>query len=128
MARDRRVRALGVRIDDGGRGLLPDDRRRRGRGRGRPGHAEPSSSSQLVSGLLLSGGPRFGKGLEVRHGGRRCRPPSHLAMTVAMLRAGRGHRGDRPEPVAGRAGPLRGGELTIEPDLSNARKFLAAGW
>jgi 3-phosphoshikimate 1-carboxyvinyltransferase len=119
------LRALGVRIDDGGRGLLPMTVRGMGAVEGGPVTLNASSSSQLVSGLLLSG-PRFGKGLEVRHEGPPVPSAPHLAMTVAMLQAAGATVETGRDLWRVAPGPLRGGELTIEPDLSNAAQFLAA--
>jgi 3-phosphoshikimate 1-carboxyvinyltransferase len=88
------------------------------------------ASSQFLSALLLSGG-RFGGGLHVRPTGRVPSRP-HVDMTVAALR-GRGVAVVEPaegtESSAGwRVGPgaPEGGEISIEPDLSNAAPFLAA--
>jgi 3-phosphoshikimate 1-carboxyvinyltransferase len=86
---------------------------------------DASGSSQMVSGLLLAA-PRYGKGAEVRHEGPPVPSGAHLTMTVRMLRdAGASvETGDdvwRVQP-----GGLRGGEIPIEPDLSNAAPFLAA--
>jgi len=119
------LRALGVRIDDDGRGLLPMTVRGAGGVEGGPVTLNASSSSQLVSGLLLSG-PRFGKGLEVRHEGPPVPSAPHLAMTVAMLRAAGATVETGQDLWRVGPGPLLGGELTIEPDLSNAAQFLAA--
>ncbi len=90
-----------------------------------------SASSQFVSALLLLGAILPG-GLEVTPTGP---VPSltHVAMTVATLRE-RGIAVDEPAPGAGdgertwRVHPGRplGGQVAIEPDLSNAGPFLAA--
>ena len=90
-----------------------------------------SASSQFVSALLLLGALLPG-GLELTPTGP---VPSltHVAMTVATLR-GRGIAVDEPSPGAGdgertwrvRPGSPRGGQVAIEPDLSNAGPFLAA--
>ena len=122
------LRALGVDVEDGGRGALPVTVR--GTGQPPAGGAvevDASSSSQLVSGLLLAG-PRYRDGVDVRHVGTGPAPSApHLAMTVEMLRDA-GVEVDDAEPgrwvVA--PGPLRPGDLAIEPDLSSAAPFLAA--
>jgi 3-phosphoshikimate 1-carboxyvinyltransferase len=119
------LRALGVEIDDGGRGLLPMTVRGTGAVAGGTVTLDASSSSQLVSGLLLSA-PRFGKGLEVRHEGAPVPSAPHLAMTVAMLRAAGATVETGTDLWQVAPGPLRGGETRIEPDLSNAAQFLAA--
>ncbi|WP_167149307.1 3-phosphoshikimate 1-carboxyvinyltransferase [Actinomyces sp. ZJ308] len=90
-----------------------------------------SASSQFVSALLLLGALLPG-GLELTPTGP---VPSltHVAMTVATLRE-RGVAVDEPGPGAGdgertwrvHPGRPRGGQVTIEPDLSNAGPFLAA--
>ncbi|HEX4214421.1 MAG TPA: 3-phosphoshikimate 1-carboxyvinyltransferase [Candidatus Dormibacteraeota bacterium] len=120
------LRQLGVEIDDEGRGAPPLTVRGRG---GVPGGAvtiDASESSQLISGLLLAA-PRFARGLDLRHVGRPVPSAPLIATTVAMLRAA-GAQVSEPEPdhwvVA--PGRLRGGEVAIEPDLSNAAPFLAA--
>lgn len=90
-----------------------------------------SASSQFVSALLLLGAILPG-GLEVTPTGP---VPSltHVGMTVATLRE-RGIAVDGPALGAGdgertwrvHPGRPRGGEVAIEPDLSNAGPFLAA--
>ncbi|MEU9837826.1 3-phosphoshikimate 1-carboxyvinyltransferase [Actinomadura sp. NPDC048032] len=119
------LRALGAEIDDGGRDALPFTVRGTGSVAGGGVTIDASASSQLVSGLLLAA-PRFDKGVEVRHEGPPVPSAPHLAMTVQMLRAAgaeveAGHDAWRVAP-----GPLRGGEVMIEPDLSNAAQFLGA--
>jgi len=96
---------------------------------------DASSSSQFVSGLLLAGA-RYDQGLTVRHRGAPLPSRPHVDMTVEMLRAA-GARVDTDHAAGRRVdprrcrwriepGPLRLGELRIEPDLSNAAVFLAA--
>ncbi|MFF0726696.1 3-phosphoshikimate 1-carboxyvinyltransferase [Streptomyces sp. NPDC004134] len=127
------LRALGARIDDtaqGSPGALPLTVHGEGALRGGPVEVDASSSSQFVSALLLSA-PRFDKGVELRHTGDRLPSLPHIRMTVEMLRAA-GAEVDAPEdggePHVWRVAPgdLRGRELTVEPDLSNAQPFLAA--
>ncbi|WP_454930683.1 3-phosphoshikimate 1-carboxyvinyltransferase [Actinomyces israelii] len=97
---------------------------------------DASGSSQLLSALLLAA-PLLPGGLAVTAVGRVPSLP-HVAMTVAALRE-RGIVVDEPEEpdatAAGsgggrtwtvRPGRPRGGESSIEPDLSNAGVFLAA--
>ena len=82
------------------------------------------ASSQFVTGLLLSG-CRFGDGLLLEvSSGVPSRP--HIDMTVSMMRqAGlsvhESHDSWRVDP-----GRPRGGDVVVEPDLSNAAPFLAA--
>lgn len=87
---------------------------------------DASSSSQMVSGLLLAAA-RFDKGVIVRHSGPPVPSMPHIAMTVHMLRQA-GVRVDDSEADVWRVqpGPIRAGDITIEPDLSNAAPFLAA--
>ncbi|MFC4588124.1 3-phosphoshikimate 1-carboxyvinyltransferase [Sphaerisporangium corydalis] len=87
---------------------------------------DASASSQLVSGLLLAA-PRYDKGVTVRHSGPSVPSMPHIEMTVRMLRAA-GVRVDDSEPDVWRVepGPIAAGDLTVEPDLSNAAPFLAA--
>jgi 3-phosphoshikimate 1-carboxyvinyltransferase len=123
------LRALGVSIEDGGRGALPFTVHGTGSVPGGPVTLDASGSSQLVSGLLLAA-PRFTAGVEVRH----CGPPvpslPHIEMTVRMLRdAGATVEvgaGPRPDQWTVRPGRLNLGDFTVEPDLSNAGPFLAA--
>ncbi|MCL6549882.1 MAG: 3-phosphoshikimate 1-carboxyvinyltransferase [Acidothermus cellulolyticus] len=86
---------------------------------------DASASSQFVSALLLVA-PRADTPVTVDHVGGTLPSVPHIAMTVAMLR-------DRGVEVAGtdgswrvQPGPIRGGTVQIEPDLSNAAPFLAA--
>ncbi|PRH79775.1 3-phosphoshikimate 1-carboxyvinyltransferase [Streptomyces solincola] len=124
------LRALGARIDDGGRGALPLTVHGAGALEGGSVEIDASSSSQFVSALLLSA-PRFNQGVEVRHTGSRLPSMPHIRMTVEMLRAV-GAQVDEPEtggePDVWRVSPsaLLGRDLTVEPDLSNAQPFLAA--
>ncbi|WP_030320818.1 3-phosphoshikimate 1-carboxyvinyltransferase [Streptomyces flavochromogenes] len=124
------LRALGARIDDEGRGALPMTVHGAGGLDGGTVEIDASSSSQFVSALLLSA-PRFNQGVEVRHVGARLPSLPHIRMTVDMLRAV-GAQVDEPEhggaPNVWRVAPsaLRGRDLVVEPDLSNAQPFLAA--
>jgi 3-phosphoshikimate 1-carboxyvinyltransferase len=87
---------------------------------------DASSSSQFVSGLLLSGAS-YRDGLTVVHTGKPVPSMPHIEMTVDMLRAvgvvvdDSGANTWRVEP--GQVAPFNG---TVEPDLSNATPFLAA--
>ncbi|TLP51530.1 3-phosphoshikimate 1-carboxyvinyltransferase [Microbispora triticiradicis] len=87
---------------------------------------DASVSSQMVSGLLLAGA-RFEKGVTVRHDGPPVPSMPHIEMTVQMLRRA-GVEVDDTETDVWRvqAGPVRAGDVTVEPDLSNAAPFLAA--
>lgn len=87
---------------------------------------DASSSSQLISGLLLSA-PRFDMGAVVGHVGPTVPSLPHIEMTAAMLRA----CGASVATAEGSGwhvppGPIVADEIVIEPDLSNAVPFLAA--
>lgn len=120
------LRDVGVDIDDGGHWTLPFAVRGHGHVRGGEIVIDASASSQFVSGLLLAA-PRFDVGLHLIHRGERLPSMPHIDMTIESL----AHRGVHVErPAVGEwvvpAGPLRGKEVAIEPDLSNAAPFLAA--
>ncbi|MDY0909057.1 3-phosphoshikimate 1-carboxyvinyltransferase [Microbacterium sp. CFBP9034] len=120
------LRDVGVDIDDGGHWALPFTVRGHGHTRGGEVTIDASASSQFVSGLLLAA-PRFDVGLHLHHAGARLPSIPHIDMTVEAL----GHRGVHVErPAPGEwivpAGPVRGKDVAIEPDLSNAAPFLAA--
>lgn len=120
------LRALGADIDDDGRTALPLTVRGRGWLQGGAVSIDASSSSQLISGLLLAA-PHFADGVAVHHSGPPVPSAPHIAMTVQMLRDA-GAIVETPTPDFWRVepGPLRGRELVVEPDLSNAAPFLAA--
>ncbi len=130
----RALTAAGVRLDDAGRGAIPFDLHATGRVAGGSVAVDASSSSQLVSGLLLSA-PRFDAGIVVHHDGPPVPSAPHLRMTTSMLRE---HGATVLEPdggAGGTAGPVswvvQPGRLhpvdrLIEPDLSSASAFLAA--
>jgi 3-phosphoshikimate 1-carboxyvinyltransferase len=122
----RALRDVGVDIDDGGTWSLPFRVRGHGHVRGGEVVIDASASSQFVSGLLLAA-PRFDVGLHLVHRGERLPSMPHIDMTVESL----AHRGVHVEmPGPGEwvvpAGPVRGKDVAIEPDLSNAAPFLAA--
>ena len=118
------LRALGVAIDDAGRGKAPFTVHGTGRVRGGAAEVDASESSQVVSGLLLAAA-RFDDGLDLTLAGSMPSIP-HVEMTVTTLRAhgvevAATDRGWRVEP-----GPIAARDVVIEPDLSNAAPFLAA--
>src|SRR5690625_1531858 len=86
---------------------------------------DASQSSQFVSSLLLAA-PRYEQGLTVRHVGERSPSLPHIVMTVQGLR----QRGVSVEVDTNtwrvHPGTISGGQVEIEPDLSNAGPFLAA--
>jgi 3-phosphoshikimate 1-carboxyvinyltransferase len=120
------LRALGVDIADDGRLALPFTVHGTGRIRGGEVTIDASSSSQFVSGLLLSAA-RFENGLTLRHDGERLPSLPHIEMTIATL-AARGVVVESLETGVWRVhpGPIKGAVVAIEPDLSNAAPFLAA--
>ncbi|MGT2424870.1 3-phosphoshikimate 1-carboxyvinyltransferase [Amnibacterium kyonggiense] len=123
------LRALGAEVDDEGRATMPFTVRGTGGLPGGPVLIDASESSQFVSGLLLSGA-RFESGVDVEHRGARLPSLPHIDMTLAALRA-RGVRAEeRVDAHAARwtvpAQRIRGRDVAIEPDLSNAAPFLAA--
>ncbi len=120
------LRSLGVDIADEGRNALPFTVHGLGTITGGRVTINASLSSQFVSGLLLAG-PRFEKGLRLRHKGDELPSQPHIDMTIKALTA-RGIKAEAPtenEWVV-KPGAIRGAEVAIEPDLSNAAPFLAA--
>lgn len=124
------LRALGARIDDGGRGAFPLTVHGTGALDGGVVELDASSSSQFVSALLLSGA-RYNQGVEVRHVGGPVPSLPHIRMTVEMLRLVNAQV-DAPEDGGEKdvwrvtPGALLGRDMVVEPDLSNAAPFFAA--
>ncbi|PYC67052.1 3-phosphoshikimate 1-carboxyvinyltransferase [Streptomyces tateyamensis] len=124
------LRALGARIEDGGRGGFPLTVHGTGALDGGVVELDASASSQFVSALLLSGA-RYNQGVEVRNTGGPVPSLPHIRMTVDMLRLA-GVQVDAPEdggePDVWRVTPgaLLGRDLVVEPDLSNAAPFFGA--
>jgi 3-phosphoshikimate 1-carboxyvinyltransferase len=116
------LRVLGARVDGD---TLPFTVHGTGSVPGGSVTLDASSSSQMVSGLLLAAS-RYDKGAEVRHEGPPVPSAPHLAMTVRMLREAGASVETGPDVWRVGPGPLNGGEIDIEPDLSNAAPFLAA--
>jgi 3-phosphoshikimate 1-carboxyvinyltransferase len=120
------LKALGVDVADEGRGSLPFTVHGTGSVTGGQLTIDASSSSQFVSGLLLSAA-RFENGIDLSHSGDRLPSLPHIEMTIDVLR----NRGVTVEtPEVGRwivqPGPIKAVDIQIEPDLSNAAPFLAA--
>lgn len=84
-------------------------------------------SSQFVSAFLLAA-PRYPKGLRLRHTGRDLPSRPHIDMTITML-AARGVAVNQIGQDEWLVSPSRVEALDeqIEPDLTNAAVFLAAG-
>ncbi|WP_460353258.1 3-phosphoshikimate 1-carboxyvinyltransferase [Actinoallomurus acanthiterrae] len=116
------LRALGAEVEGD---ALPFTVRGTGAVAGGSVTIDASGSSQFVSGLLLAG-PRYAKGIEVRHEGPPVPSAAHLAMTMRMLADAGASVESGPDVWRVQPGTLRGGEVDIEPDLSNAAPFLAA--
>jgi 3-phosphoshikimate 1-carboxyvinyltransferase len=120
------LRALGVDVDDEGRGALPFVVRGTGVVEGGPLEVDASASSQFVSALLLAA-PAFANGLDLRHVGATLPSLPHVEMTVHELRR-RGVEVDdsTPDRWVVAPGPIHALDVEIEPDLSNAGVFVAA--
>ena len=117
------LRALGVYVNGDS---LPFSIQGQGEVQGGTIEIDASASSQFVSGLLLVGA-RFKIGLTVSHVGDHLPSMPHIEMTIDCLRK-RGVEASQTGPASWRVEPgeISGGEVTIEPDLSNAGPFLAA--
>ena len=87
---------------------------------------DASASSQFVSGLLLVGA-RFTNGLKISHSGAHLPSMPHIEMTIDCLQK-RGVNAFQTGTASWEVlpGEISGGEIVIEPDLSNAGPFLAA--
>ncbi|WP_127131793.1 3-phosphoshikimate 1-carboxyvinyltransferase [Georgenia sp. SYP-B2076] len=137
------LRDLGAQIDAAtnaaGEAVLPLTVHGTGSLPGGAVDVDASSSSQFVSALLLAA-PAFDAGVDLRHTGATLPSVPHIAMTVAVLRergvtvdeldadgaeAG-GSTGRAPTRWRVHPGPVAGGRIVVEPDLSNAGPFLAA--
>ncbi|WP_182049474.1 3-phosphoshikimate 1-carboxyvinyltransferase [Changpingibacter yushuensis] len=136
------IKELGVRIDHAvnadGEAVLPVTVHGTGEAMGARLEIDASASSQFVSALLLVA-PRLVGGLELRHVGADLPSTPHLEMTVEVLR----NAGIEIYSFPKDAGPVRPGHpavrwlvlpgipdvgnVEVEPDLSNAGAFLAAG-
>ena len=114
-------------VEDEGRGALPFTVIGTGRVRGGEVTVDASASSQFISALLLAG-PRYDEGVDVRHDGKPVPSLPHIDMTVEQLRL-HGVDVDDSEPNRWRVRPseIRAVDVLVEPDLSNAAPFLAAG-
>ena len=121
------LRQLGAIVDDGDRGGLPFEVQPGGL----PSHPhtiriDASTSSQFVSGLMLTA-PRLPAPLTIEHTGKTLPSLPHIEMTMSCL----AEHGVTVEQSMGNEWTIApqaitGGEVQIEPDLSNAAPFLAA--
>ena len=119
------LQSLGVVIDDGGRGALPFTVVGAGHVAGGAVDIDASSSSQLLSALLLAAA-RYDDGLTVRHTGSTRPSAPFVDLTVDMLR-GQGVTVEVSDDTwMVKPGPISGGDIVVEPDLSSAGPFLLA--
>lgn len=90
---------------------------------------DASKSSQFLSALLLAGS-RMRDGLTLRNSSTSLPSQPHIDMTLAMLRDFGAEvevsSKNNSQTWSVKAGTLKGRELVIEPDLSNAAPFMAA--
>jgi len=117
---------LGIEIDHQGRYSLPMVIRGTGVIPGGKLTIDASKSSQFLSALLLVG-PSMANGITVTHNGSSLPSMPHIDMTVQMLRDF-GAEVDVDKATQSwsvKAGTLKGQDLVIEPDLSNAAPFLS---
>ena len=117
------LRALGVSVTGES---LPFSIQGNGQVNGGEIEIDASASSQFVSGLLLVGA-RFKNGLKITHVGEHLPSMPHIEMTLDCLRK-RGVKASQTGNASWEVmpGEISGGEVSIEPDLSNAGPFLAA--
>jgi 3-phosphoshikimate 1-carboxyvinyltransferase len=117
---------LGIEIDHQSRYSLPMVIRGTGVIPGGKLTIDASKSSQFLSALLLVG-PSMANGITVTHNGSSLPSMPHIDMTVQMLRDF-GAEVDVDKAAQSwsvKAGTLKGQDLVIEPDLSNASPFLS---
>ena len=117
---------LGIEIEHGGRYSLPMVVKSKGVIPGGSLTIDASASSQFLSALLLIG-PSTTNGITATHKGGPLPSMPHIDMTVQMLRDfGAQVTVDKSaQSWSVAAGKLRGVDLVIEPDLSNAAPFLS---
>jgi 3-phosphoshikimate 1-carboxyvinyltransferase len=121
------LRGLGVTVEDEDRGALPFTIVGSGSVRGGRVTIDASASSQFISALLLAGA-RYDEGVDVRHDGKPVPSLPHVQMTIEQLRL---HGVDVDDSEANRwhvpPATIGAVDVQVEPDLSNAAPFLAAG-
>jgi len=123
------LQSLGVAIAHDDRFALPLTIKGAGQLSGGEVEIDASASSQFISALLLAS-PAMSGDLTIRHTGRSLPSLPHIEMTIAMLK----DRGidvevdsdSRTWRVKQGSGMIEIGQITIEPDLSNAAPFIAA--
>ena len=117
---------LGIEIEHEGRYSLPMVIKAKGSIPGGELTIDASASSQFLSALLLVA-PSMKNGITARHRGASLPSMPHIDMTVQMLRdiGAVVHVDKEAESWRVVPGKLRGQDLVIEPDLSNASPFLS---
>jgi 3-phosphoshikimate 1-carboxyvinyltransferase len=117
---------LGIEIEHDGRYSLPMVIKAKGAIAGGELTIDASASSQFLSALLLVA-PRMKNGITAQHRGGSLPSMPHIDMTVQMLRdfGATVHVDKAAESWRVEPGVLRGQDLVIEPDLSNAAPFLS---
>ena len=118
--------SLGAAVDDNGTGTLPFTVTGGAGLRGGAVEVDASTSSQFVSGLLLSGA-RYPDGLTLRNVGDSLPSQPHVEMTIETLRdCGVEVDASTPGVWTVSPGPIGALDVQVEPDLSNAAPFLMA--
>jgi 3-phosphoshikimate 1-carboxyvinyltransferase len=117
---------LGISIDHGNRYSLPLSLVGTGKIPGGEIDIDASASSQFLSALLLIG-PSTLNGITARHVGGELPSMPHIEMTVEMLRdfGATVHVDAVKKTWRVEPGALKGQDMLIEPDLSNAAPFLS---
>jgi 3-phosphoshikimate 1-carboxyvinyltransferase len=117
---------LGIEIEHEGRYSLPMVIKAKGAIPGGELTIDASASSQFLSALLLVA-PSMKNGITAQHRGGSLPSMPHIDMTVQMLRdfGATVHVDKAAESWRVEPGLLRGQDLVIEPDLSNASPFLS---
>lgn len=117
------MRSLGIDVDQD---RLPLRVRGRGQVAGGEVTIDSSDSSQFVSALLMAA-PAFTDGILIHHEGAHLPSLPHIDMTIAnLVELGVDASVVGPASWQVKPGPIRGGQVQVEPDLSNAGPFLAA--
>jgi 3-phosphoshikimate 1-carboxyvinyltransferase len=117
---------LGIAIEHEGRYSLPLVIKATGAIPGGALTIDASASSQFLSALLLVA-PSMTNGITAQHRGGSLPSMPHIDMTVQMLRdfGATVHVDKKAQSWRVEPGTLRGQDLVIEPDLSNASPFLS---
>jgi len=117
---------LGIAIEHEGRYSLPLVIKAKGSIPGGALTIDASASSQFLSALLLVA-PSMTNGITAQHRGDSLPSMPHIDMTVQMLRdfGATVHVDKKAQSWRVEPGTLRGQDLVIEPDLSNASPFLS---